>query len=56
MKELEANDNEVVEGDDKANNRNLSKKLKNAKSKIQTRIKAIEESTFPTPGTKETFN
>ena len=46
------NDNEVVW------DRNLSKskKSKNAKSGIQTRIRAMGESTFLTPGTRETFN
>ena len=51
----EDNGNEVIRGD---GNKNLSKskKLKNAKSKIQMRIGATGELTFLISGTKETFN
>ena len=49
------NDNEVIEG---GGDRNLSKskKLKNTKSGIQTRIGATGEPTFLTPGAREAFN
>ena len=57
-KELGANDNEVVGGGGKVDGRNLSKskKLKNAKSIIQTRVRAIREPIFLTSGTKKAFN
>ena len=49
------NDNEVVGG---GGDRNLSKskKSKNTKSGIQTRIGATGEPTFLTPGAREAFN
>ena len=55
-KELRAN--EVIGSDGKADDKNLSKskKLKNAKCGIQTRIGATKEPTFLTPGAKEAFN
>ena len=55
---LEANDDEVVGGGDKADDRNLSKskKSKNVKSGKQTRIRATGEPTFLTPGAREGFN
>ena len=55
---LGANDNEVVGSGSKADDRNLSKskKLKNVKFGKQTRIRATEESTFLTSGTREAFN
>ena len=53
-RQLQANDNEVVGGG--GNDKNLSKKSKNAKSGIQTYIKAMEKPTFLKPGTKEAFN
>ena len=48
--------NKVVGGSGKADNRNPSKKLKNAKSGIQTHIKVTGEPTFFTPIAKEAFN
>lgn len=60
LKKLRANDNKVVGGGDKANNKNLSesKKSKNAKSGILTYINtgAIGKPIFLTSSTKETFN
>ena len=53
---LGANDDEVVGSGDKVDNKNLSKKSNNIKSRIQTRIGAMEEPTFLTPSTKEAFN
>ena len=55
---LGVNDDEVVGGGGKADDRNLSKskKSKNAKSGKQTRIGATGESTFLTPGTRKAFN
>ena len=53
---LGANDNKIVGGGGKANNRNLSKKSKNIKFKIHTRTKAMREPQFLTPGVKKTFN
>ena len=55
---LRANNNEVLGGGGKADDRNLSKskKLKNTKSGKQIRIAATGELTFPTSGTKEAFN
>ena len=47
---------EIVRSGGKANDRNLSKKFKNAKSEIQMRVRTTEEPTFLTPGTKEVFN
>ena len=47
---------EVVGGGGKADDRNLIKKSKNAKSGIQTRIKVTEEPVFLTPGAKKAFN
>ena len=47
-------DNEVVEGGDR--NLSKSKKSKNAKSGVQTRLGATKEPTFLTPGAKEAFN
>ena len=57
-KKLGANDDEVVWGDSKADNKNSSKskKSKNAKSGIQTHIKATKKPTFLTSGIKKTFN
>ena len=49
-------DNEVVGGGGSDKNLSISKKLKNAKSGIQTRIRVTEEPTFLTPGTKKAFN
>ena len=50
--------NEVIEGDSKADDRNLSKskKFKNAKSGIQMRIGAMGESSFLTPNVRETLS
>ena len=58
LRELVANDNEVIRSGSKVDNRNLSKskKSKNVKSGIQTLVGAMEESTFLTSGTKEVFN
>ena len=55
---LGADNNEVVGGSGKADDKNLSKskKSKNAKSGKQTRIRAMEEPTFLTPSTREAFN
>ena len=49
------NDDEVVGG---GNDKNLfkSKKRKNAKSRIQTRLDATGEPTFLIPDTREAFN
>ena len=47
-------DDEVVEGGDR--NLSKSKKLKNAKSGVQTRLGATEKPIFLTPDTKEAFN
>ena len=46
---------EVVGGDGKADDRNLSKKLKNVKSGIQKRIEATKKPTFLNPVAKEAF-
>ena len=53
---LGANDDEVVGDSSKADNRNPSKKSKNIRSGIQTRIGTIGEPTFLTPNAKEAFN
>ena len=55
---LGADDDEVVRGGGKANNKNLSKskKSKNAKFAIQTRLSVIRESTFLTLDAREAFN
>ena len=50
------NNNELVGGGGNDRNLSKSKKLKNAKSGIQTRIRATGEPTFLNPGTRETFN
>ena len=49
---------EVVKGDGKADDKNLSesKKTKNAKLGIQMHIGATEEPTFLTPSAREAFN
>ena len=48
--------NKVVGSSGKANNINLSKKSKNAKSGIQMHIKATKELTFLTSSAKEALN
>ena len=50
--------NGVVGGDGKADDRNISKskKSKNAKSGIHTRVGAAGQPTFLTPGAREAFN
>ena len=55
---LGTDDNEIVGGGGKADDRNLSKskKMKNAKSRKQMRIRATGESTFLTPGARKGFN
>ena len=55
---LGADENKVVRGGGKANDRNLSmfKKSKNAKSGKQIHIGAMGEPIFLTSGAKETFN
>ena len=55
---LGADDDEVVGGGGKADDKRLSKskKSKNTKSGIQTRIGATGEPTFLTPGAREAFN
>ena len=53
LKKLRANNNKVVRSDD--DDRNLSKKLKNAKSEIQTRIRATREPIFLPPNAKKAF-
>ena len=59
-KSLRIDDNEVVKVGDRADktikNLSKSKKSKNEKSKVQTRIKALGETTFLTPGAKKAFN
>ena len=54
-RELRADDNEAIGGDGKTDDRNLSKKLKNAKSGCQMWIEAIEKPIFLTSGTKKIF-
>ena len=54
LRQLEIN--EIVGSSGKANDRNLSKKSKNAKSGIQTYIRATKEPIFLTPSAKEAFN
>ena len=51
---LRDDDDEVVEGGDR--NLSKSKKSKNAKFGIQTRLGATEEPTFLTPNAREAFN
>ena len=53
-RELRADDDKVVEGG--GNDRHLSKRSKNAKSGIQTRIRATGETIFLTSGAREAFN
>ena len=55
---LGADDDEVVGGGGKAEDQNLSKskKLKNVKSGVQTRLGATGEPTFLTPDAREAFN
>ena len=55
---LGADDNEIVGGGGKADDKNLSKskKSKNAKSEIQTHFGVTEEPIFLTPDTREAFN
>ena len=48
-------DDEVV-GSVNDKNLSMSKKSKNAKSRIQTHIGATREPTFLTPGAKKAFN
>ena len=51
------NDDEVVGGGGDRNlSKSKSKMLKNAKSGVQTRLGAMEESTFLTPDAREAFN
>ena len=50
------NDDEVLRGRDKADDKNLSKKSKNIKSGIQMGIGATGKPIFLTPGAKEVFN
>lgn len=58
LKELRANDNKFVGGGNKANDKNLSKKLKNVKSGIlmHMNIRTIGEPTFLTLSARKTFN
>ena len=49
-------DDKIVEGGGGDRNPSKSKKSKNAKSGIQTRIRATGEPTFLNPGAKEGFN
>ena len=55
---LGADDDEVVGGGGKAEDQNLSKskKSKNVKSGVQTRLGATGEPTFLTPDAREAFN
>ena len=55
---LGADNNEFVGGGGKANDKNLSKskKSKNVKSGVQTRLGATGESTFLTPNARKAFN
>ena len=53
-RELETD--EVVRDGDKVDDKNPSKKSKNAKYRIQTHIGATGELTFLTPGAKKAFN
>ena len=55
---LGTDDDEVVRGGGKADDRNLSKfkKSKNAKSGIQMRLSTTGEPTFLIPNAKEAFN
>ena len=50
------NDNDEVVGGGGDRNLSKSKKSRNAKSRIQTHIGAMGESTFLTPGAKKAFN
>ena len=50
------NDNEIVRGDSNDRNFSKSKKLENAKSKIQTYIEALGKPTFLTPSAMKAFN
>ena len=54
--ELEANNSKVVGGNCKADDRNLFKKSKNAKFRIQMKLKTMGEPTFLTFNTNNTFN
>ena len=54
--ELETNNDKVVRGGGKTDNKNLFKKLKNTKFGIQTSIGAMGEPIFLTTNTKEAFN
>ena len=57
LRELEANNNGVVGGGSKVDDSNLtkSKKLKNTKSRIQTRVGVMEELIFLILSTKKVF-
>ena len=48
--------NEVIKGDNKVDDKNSSKMLKNRKSRIQTSIGAMREFTFLISHTKKAFN
>ena len=55
-RELQANGNKVVGGGRDDKNLSKSKKLKNTKSRIQTRIGATRKPIFLTSGTRKAFN
>ena len=58
LRKLRANDNEIVEGGNKADDKNLSKfkKSKNAKPGIQMCIKVMGKPIFLPSSAKEAFN
>ena len=60
LKTIEIDDNEIVKGGERADEIVMdsfkSQKLKNEKSKVQTYIKTIEQTTFLTLSAKEAFN
>ena len=53
---LRTGDNKVIRDGGKADNKNLSKKSKNAKSRVQTRIGATGEPIFLILDAKGAFN
>ena len=55
-RDLKVNGNEVIRAGDKANDKNLFKKLKNRNSEIQIYIEVMGEPIFLIHGIKETFN
>ena len=56
MRKLRVDNDEIVRGGDKTDDKNPSKKSKNTKSRIWTRIKIIKKSIFIILDTNEVFN